>query len=78
MWEGFGFRAFVILVQFRRFPYHIHTCTQTYIYTHVSECAYCIRQFPKIGGPHYRPQNIMIPIMGTPKKGPIILGHPKP
>ena len=27
-------------------------------------------------GPHYRPPNIIIPIMGIPKKVPLILGHP--
>ena len=35
-----------------------------------------IWQFPKIGGPQYRPRNTMILIMGTPKKVPPILGNP--
>ena len=35
-----------------------------------------IWQFPKIGGPQYRPQNTIILIIGTPKKVPLILGNP--
>ena len=32
--------------------------------------------FPKIGGPHYRPQNATILIITTPKNVPLILGNP--
>ena len=36
-----------------------------------------IWKFPKIRGPQYRPQDIIILIMGTPKKVLLILGNPK-
>ena len=32
--------------------------------------------FPKIRGPQYRPQNIIVLIIGTPKRVPLILGNP--
>ena len=32
--------------------------------------------FPKIRGPQYRPQYIIVLIIGTPKKVPLILGNP--
>ena len=35
-----------------------------------------IWEFPKIGGPQYRPQNTIVLIIGTPKKEPLILGSP--
>ena len=35
-----------------------------------------ILEFPKIGGPQYRPQNTIVLNMGTPKKVPLILGNP--
>ena len=31
--------------------------------------------FPKIGESRYRPQNTIVLIMGTPKKGSLTLGH---
>ena len=34
-----------------------------------------IWSFPKIGGPPYRPQYIMVLIIGTPKMVPLILGN---
>ena len=32
--------------------------------------------FPKLGEPQYRPQYIIVLIMGTSKKVPLILGNP--
>ena len=33
---------------------------------------------PQPRGPHFRPQLVMLLILGTPKKVPFILGNPKP
>ena len=37
-----------------------------------------IREFPKIGGPQYTPQNTIVLITGAPKKVSLILGNLKP
>ena len=35
-----------------------------------------IGEFPKIGGPQYRPPNTIVLIMGTLRMVPLILGNP--
>ena len=35
-----------------------------------------VAQFPKTGGPQYRPPNTIVLILGTPKKGTSYFGKP--